>query len=197
MEGSTTLSDTVDTKTTGLTGRCPRRYWNWVVQMNEYQKSRFSLNMVRSMFNTVTGKKIAIFGFAFKKDTGDTRETAAAFIARDLVEEQARVHVYDPQVSRESMFAEFKYTLNLSEETKPGLGELVVTSPDAYSAAQGAHAIAIATEWDEFKTLDYKKIYDCMAKPAFVFDGRNIVDAAALREIGFTVYSIGKPVGMK
>ena len=100
--------------------------------------------MVRSMFNTVTGKKIAIFGFAFKKDTGDTRETAAAFIARDLVEEQARVHVYDPQVSRESMFAEFKYTLNLSEETKPGLGELVVTSPDAYSAAQGAHAIAIA-----------------------------------------------------
>merc|ERR1719324_1536335 len=172
-------------------------YWNWVVQMNEYQKSRFSLNMVRSMFNTVTGKKIAIFGFAFKKDTGDTRETAAAFIARDLVEEQARVHVYDPQVSRESMFAEFKYTLNLSEETKPGLGELVVTSPDAYSAAQGAHAIAIATEWDEFKTLDYKKIYDSMAKPAFVFDGRNIVDAAALREIGFTVYSIGKPVGMK
>ena len=107
--------------------------------MNEYQKSRFSLNMVRSMFNTVTGKKIAIFGFAFKKDTGDTRETAAAFIARDLVEEQARVHVYDPQVSRESMFAEFKYTLNLSEETKPGLGELVVTSPDAYSAAAGAH----------------------------------------------------------
>merc|ERR1711924_504295 len=102
-----------------------------------------------------------------KKDTGDTRETAAAFIARDLVEEQARVHVYDPQVSRESMFAEFKYTLNLSEETKPGLGELVVTSPDAYSAAQGAHAIAIATEWDEFKTLDYKKIYDSMAKPAF------------------------------
>ena len=172
-------------------------YWNQVVSMNDWQKRRFSQMMVRRMFNTVTGKKIAIFGFAFKKDTGDTRETAAAFIARDLVEEQARVHVYDPQVSRESMFAEFKYTLNLSEETKPGLGELVVTSPDAYSAAQGAHAIAIATEWDEFKTLDYKKIYDSMAKPAFLFDGRNIVDAAALREIGFTVYSIGKPVGMK
>ena len=165
--------------------------------MNDWQKRRFSQMMVRRMFNTVTGKKIAIFGFAFKKDTGDTRETAAAFIARDLVEEQARVHVYDPQVSRESMFAEFKYTLNLSEETKPGLGELVVTSPDAYSAAAGAHAIAIATEWDEFETLDYKKIYDSMAKPAFLFDGRNIVDAAALREIGFTVYSIGKPVGMK
>lgn len=171
-------------------------YWNWVCKMNDYQKSRFSLNIVKSMFNTVTGKKIAIFGFAFKKDTGDTRETAAAFIARDLVEEQARVHVYDPQVSRETMMMEFKYTLNLSEETKPGLNDLVITSPDPYSAAAGSHAIAIATEWDEFKTLDYKKIYDSMAKPAFVFDGRNIVDADALRKIGFTVYCIGKPVGM-
>merc|ERR1711871_62526 len=100
-------------------------YWHQVVLMNDYQKKRFARNMVARMFNTVTGKKIAVFGFAFKADTGDTRETAAAFIARDLVEEQARVHVYDPQVSRESMFAEFKYTLNLSEETKPGLGELV------------------------------------------------------------------------
>merc|ERR1712078_843657 len=163
-----------------------------VVQMNEYQKSRFSLNMVRSMFNTVTGKKIAIFGFAFKKDTGDTRETAAAFIARDLVEEQARVHVYDPQVSRESMFAESKYTLNLSEETKPGLGELVVTSPDAYTAAEGAHAIAILTEWDEFKTLDYKRIYDSMQKPAFLFDGRNLVNIPEAQAIGFTVWSVGQ-----
>merc|ERR1711966_336080 len=91
------------------------------------------------------------------------------------------------------MFAEFKYTLNLSEETKPGLGELVVTSPDAYSAAQGAHAITIATEWDEFKTLDYKKIYDSMAKPAFLFDGRLIMDHKALRDIGFEVHAIGKP----
>ena len=83
------------------------------------------------------------------------------------------------------------------QAASPSAASTVVTSPDAYSAAQGAHAIAIATEWDEFKTLDYKKIYDSMAKPAFLFDGRNIVDAAALREIGFTVYSIGKPVGMK
>ena len=169
-------------------------YWNWVVQMNEYQKSRFSLNMVRSMFNTVTGKKIAIFGFAFKKDTGDTRETAAAFIARDLVEEQARVHVYDPQVSRESMFAEFKYTLNLSEETKPGLGELVVTSPDAQrrrGRARHRHRDRVGRVQDPRLQEDLR----LMAKPAFLFDGRNIVDAAALREIGFTARPIGKPVG--
>jgi len=171
-------------------------YWNWVVQMNEYQKNRFSRNIVKTMFNTVTGKKIALFGFAFKKDTGDTRETAAAFVARDLLDEQARVHVYDPQVDRETMMTEFKYTLNLTEATKPGFSDLVVTSPDPYAAADGAHAIAIVTEWDEFKTLDYAKIYASMAKPAFVFDGRNIVDADKLRAIGFQVYSIGKPTGM-
>ena len=74
VEDSTTLSDAVDTKTTGLTGRCPRRYWNWVVQMNEYQKSRFSLNMVRSMFNTVTGKKIAIFCVEINQCVGCTRQ---------------------------------------------------------------------------------------------------------------------------
>jgi len=93
-------------------------YWNQVVKMNEWQKRRFSQMMVRRMFNTVTGKKLAIFGFAFKKDTGDTRETASAFVMRDLIEEMAKLHVYDPQVKREQMFEEFKYTLNLSEETK-------------------------------------------------------------------------------
>jgi len=89
-----------------------------------------------------------------------------------------------------------RYTLNLTETTKPGFGEYVITSPDPYSAAEGAHAIAVVTEWDEFKTLDYQKIYDSMAKPAFLFDGRNIIDAAKCRAIGFQVYSIGKPVGM-
>ena len=169
-------------------------YWNWVVKMNDYQKSRFSLNMVKTMFNTVTSKKIAMFGFAFKKDTGDVRETAAAFVARDLVEEQAFVHVYDPKVTRESMLGELKYTLNLTEQTNPNLSTHLITSPSALQAAEGAHAIAIMTEWDEFKTLDYQKIYDSMSKPAFLFDGRNIVDGDKLRKIGFQVYQIGKPV---
>jgi UDPglucose 6-dehydrogenase len=65
---------------------------------------------------------------------------------------------------------------------------------DAYEAAKGAHGICILTEWDEFKTLDYQKIYDDMQKPAFVFDGRNVVDVDKLRQIGFIVYSIGKPL---
>ncbi|KAJ1456970.1 UDP-glucose/GDP-mannose dehydrogenase family, NAD binding domain-containing protein [Pelagophyceae sp. CCMP2097] len=169
-------------------------YWNWVVKMNDYQKERFTRNMVKTMFNTVTSKKIALFGFAFKKDTGDVRETAAAFICRDLVAEQANVHVYDPQVPRSAMMEEFKYTLNLTEESQPGFGKYITTSTDPYAAAEGAHAIAVVTEWDEFKTLDYQRIYDKMSKPAFIFDGRNIVDADALRAIGFQVYCIGKPV---
>lgn len=169
-------------------------YWNQVIQMNEYQKKRFSKQMVKAMFNTVTGKKITVFGFAFKKDTGDTRETASAFICRDLLEEQAKVFVYDPQVKREDMFMEFKYTLNVTPVTVPGLDDAIVTMTDPYEAAAGSHAIAILTEWDEFKTLDYQKIYDSMAKPAFIFDGRNIVNSEELRKIGFEVYAIGKPV---
>merc|ERR1711916_277269 len=115
---------------------------------------RFAHKIVQSMFNTVTGKKIAIFGFAFKKDTGDTRETAAAFVMKDLLAEQAQMSVYDPKVTREQMLTEFKYTLNVSHENTPNLDKLVVTCSNAAEAAKGAHAIAVMTEWDEFSTLD-------------------------------------------
>jgi len=168
-------------------------YWHQVVLMNEYQKRRFAHKMVRSMFNTVTGKKIAIFGFAFKKDTGDTRETAAAFVMKDLLDERANMQVYDPQVTREVMFEEFKYTLDVSPSTVPDLEKMIVTCGSAMEAATGAHAIAVMTEWDEFATLDYEAIYAVMAKPAFIFDGRNILPHAAMRKIGFEVYAIGKP----
>jgi UDPglucose 6-dehydrogenase len=168
-------------------------YWHQVIKMNDWQKKRFSTNMVSRMFNTVTSKKICVLGFAFKKDTGDTREAAAAFVCRDLLEEQAFIHVYDPKVTRAQMLAEMDYTLHVNHETNPKLDELLITSPDPYTAAEGSHAVAILTEWDEFKTYDYKKIYASMSKPAFIFDGRNILDHAALREIGFEVYCIGKP----
>ena len=168
-------------------------YWNHVIIMNDYQKKRFSEKMVSCMFNTVTGKKIAILGYAFKKDTGDVRETPSMFVVRDLVMEQAKIHVYDPQVSREDMWTEMDYTCNLNESTHPGVEAAVTTSPDAYAATEGAHALAVLTEWDEFKDLDYERIYKSMAKPAFVFDGRNILDHEALRKIGFEVHAIGKP----
>lgn len=168
-------------------------YWHQVVLMNDYQKRRFAHNIVKTMFNTITGKRIAIFGFAFKKDTGDTRETASAYVMKDLLDERALLSVYDPKVIRDEMFNEFNYTLNVNSTTIPGLESMVETSPSAIAAATGAHAIAIMTEWDEFTTLDYSEIFKVMSKPAFIFDGRNIVDHAKLRDIGFEVFAIGKP----
>lgn len=169
-------------------------YWNHVVLMNDYQMNRFSRNIVSTMFNTITGKKIAIFGFAFKKDTGDTRETAAAYVMKDLLDERANLAVYDPQVERAQMFEEFNYTLNVTSATVPGLEDMIKTVGSAMEAAVDAHAIAVMTEWDEFAKLDYQKIYEVMAKPAFIFDGRNILPHDKLRDIGFEVYAIGKPV---
>jgi UDPglucose 6-dehydrogenase len=168
-------------------------YWNQVILMNDYQKKRFSEKMVAKMFNTVTGKKIAMFGYAFKKDTGDVRETPAMFVLRDLLQEQAKIHVYDPQVKREDMWSEMDYTCGVNHTNTPHLDASVITATDPYEAAAGAHAICIMTEWDEFKHYDYTKIYASMAKPAFIFDGRNIVDHAKLREIGFEVHAIGHP----
>jgi len=145
------------------------------------------------MFNTITGKKIALLGFAFKKDTGDVRETAAAWVAKYLLDEKASVHIYDPKVSEEAMFEELNYTCDVNEKTMSDLKKNIhITNKDVYAVAKDAHAIAIVTEWDEFKTLDYYKIYDSMVKPAFLFDGRNILDHAALRKIGFEVHAIGK-----
>jgi len=157
-------------------------YWHQVIVMNDYQKTRFATNMVHSMFNTVSGKKIAVLGFAFKKDTGDTRETPAIDVCRSLMLEKAKLAIYDPKVSREQIYAD------LGKESM----ENIMIDEDAYIACTGAHAIAVVTEWDTFKTLDYKRIYDTMQKPAFIFDGRNILDHDMLESIGFQVYAIGK-----
>lgn len=168
-------------------------YWHQVVLMNDHQKHRFANNIVRTMFNTVTGKKLAILGFAFKKDTGDTRESAAAYVMKDLLDERALLSVYDPKVTREQMMMEFDYTLGLNEHTLPGMDKMITTCSSAMEAVKDAHAIAVMTEWDEFATLDFQAVYDAMSKPAFVFDGRNILPHAELRKIGFEVYAIGKP----
>ncbi|MET0262357.1 MAG: UDP-glucose 6-dehydrogenase [Rariglobus sp.] len=159
-------------------------YWNGVVSMNDYQKRRFSAKIVRSLFNTVADKRIAVFGFAFKKDTNDTRESAAINVVRDLLSEHANVVVYDPKVPAE----EIQTDVLGKGQTSPRL----TIAASAYEAAEGAHAIAIVTEWDEFKTLDYTKIFNGMHKPAFLFDGRNIVDLAKLRAIGFRAHGIGR-----
>jgi UDPglucose 6-dehydrogenase len=163
-------------------------YWEAVIRMNDWQKSRFVNRIVRTLFNTVTEKKIAVLGFAFKKDTNDTRESAAIYVCRDLLLEKAHLHVYDPKVSPETIREELAY-VGVPRET---LDRYLVVETDAYAACDKAHAIAVLTEWDEFRELDFARIHASMFKPAFVFDGRNILDAAKLGELGFELYSIGK-----
>ncbi|XP_043724544.1 UDP-glucose 6-dehydrogenase 1 [Telopea speciosissima] len=175
-------------------------YWKQVISMNDYQKNRFVNRVVSSMFNTVSGKKIAVLGFAFKKDTGDTRETPAIDVCKGLVGDKAQLSIYDPQVNGDQIQRDLSmnkfdwdHPLHL-QPMSPTSVKQVSVSWDAYEATKDAHGICILTEWDEFKTLDYQKIYDNMQKPAYVFDGRNIVNVEKLREIGFIVYSIGKPL---
>jgi UDPglucose 6-dehydrogenase len=133
------------------------------------------------MFNTVAEKRIALFVFAFKADTGDTRESPAIDVAKQLVEEQAKVVITDP-----------KALDNAKNDLAAVLSRIELVA-DPYAAAKGAHAIAVCTEWEEYRVLNYHAIFDGMEKPAFIFDGRNILDNRKLFEIGFNVFPLGKP----
>lgn len=159
-------------------------YWQSVVSINDWQKSRFTTRIVKSLFNTVAGKRIAIWGFAFKKDTNDTRESAAIAICRDLLTEMAEVVVYDPKVPADQIRRDV-----LGPD---GENDRLVIVDSAESAAKDAHAIAVVTEWDAFKAIDFAEVYANMPKPAFLFDGRNLLDLEKLRAIGFTASAIGK-----
>jgi len=170
-------------------------YWEQVIILNDYQKRRFAKKIISSLFNTVSDKKIAFLGWAFKKDTNDTRESAAIYVAEHLIEDGAQIHVYDPKVSEAKIIADMIYLWELNGLTEQKIASklkqlFVYQSP--IEALDQAHAIAVLTEWDEFKTYDWNAIYSSMYKPAFVFDGRNILDANRLEEIGFKVKRIGK-----
>lgn len=155
-------------------------YWEQVVRMNDYQARRFVGNMLAAMFNTVADKKIAILGFAFKANTGDTRESPAIAVCCQLLEEHARLRIHDPKALGNAR-------LDLEDA-----GGDISYCEDPYDAVKGAHAIALLTEWDSFRKLDFRRIYDLMEKPAFLFDGRNLLDHQKLYEIGFNVYPIGQ-----
>ena len=160
-------------------------YWEGVVRMNDWQKSRFTRKIVSTLFNTVSGKRIAVLGFAFKKDTNDTRESPAIAVVRGLLDENATVVVYDPKVPA----ADIRRDALGSDHAD----ERLVVAHSAAEAAAGAHGLAVLTEWDEFAVLDFPAIYAAMQKPAFVFDGRNVLPRAELERIGFRVFAIGKP----
>jgi UDPglucose 6-dehydrogenase len=157
------------------------RYWESVVAMNDYQMHRFVLHMIKSMFSTVAKKRIVLLGFAFKADTGDTRESPAIYVAGKLLDEHVSLVVSDPKALDNAR-------RDIGERAKD-----VVFEINPYNAAKGAHAVAVMTEWEEYRNLDYKKIYDSMEKPAFIFDGRNILDHRLLYDIGFNVFPMGKP----
>ncbi|EIE24160.1 UDP-glucose 6-dehydrogenase [Coccomyxa subellipsoidea C-169] len=180
-------------------------YWHSVIQINDYQKHRFVEMVIGSMFNTVSGKKIAILGFAFKKDTGDTRETPAIDVCHGLIADDARLSIYDPQVQQDQIFRDLSMPkFQWDHPMLPNgaqvpfssreIDRTVSVSSDPYKACAGSHALCVMTEWDEFKALDFDRIFASMSKPAFVFDGRNILDHERLRSIGFIVYALGKPL---
>lgn len=163
-------------------------YWEQVIKLNDHQKRRFASNIVKTLYNTVSGKKIAFLGWAFKKDTNDTRESAAIYVADYLLNEQAEIVVFDPKVSEEQIYADLDYLNSRDPEMNRKLVKVVNSSEEA---CQDAHAVAVLTEWDVFKSLDWVSVYEQMYKPAFVFDGRKILDKQQMNEIGFKFYAIG------
>ncbi|NBL64805.1 nucleotide sugar dehydrogenase [Flavobacterium sp. NST-5] len=163
-------------------------YWEQVIIMNDHQKRRFAQKIVSTLYNTVSGKKIAFLGWAFKKDTNDTRESAAIYVADELINEQAQLAVYDPKVEAHQIYNDLNYLGNRTvDENKSS----VSVTKNPYEAMGNSHAVAVLTEWDEFRDYDWQKIYDKMLKPAFIFDGRNILNAEKLKEIGFIYHGIG------
>lgn len=165
-------------------------YWQQVIDMNEYQKHRFSQKIIECLFNTVSDKTIAVLGFAFKKNTGDTRETPAISVCKTLLDEGAKLNIYDPKVEPTQIYTDLT-TAHVTDNPEY-VQKAVQIFTDPYTAVLGCHAVVICTEWDEFVALDYVKIYETMMKPAYIFDGRKILDHEALQKLGFHVQTIGK-----
>ena len=163
-------------------------YWEQVIIMNDHQKRRFAANIVKKLYNTVSGKKIAFLGWAFKKDTNDTRESAAIYVADYLLNEQAEIVIYDPKVRPDQVYSDLDYLNSRTEQENRDRVKVVGTP---YEACKDAHAVAVLTEWDEFKSLDWTKVYQSMLKPAFLFDGRKLLERKTKEEIGFEFYAIG------
>lgn len=166
-------------------------YWEQVVIMNNYQKHRFAKQIINTLFNTVSGKKIAFLGWAFKKDTNDTRESAAIYVAQELMYDKAEIHVFDPKVTNERILDDLKIIAASTEEFEAMKSQIHFHN-EPYSAMSGAHATVVLTEWDEFKSYKWSLVFEDMLKPAFIFDGRNVLDAKKMNELGFKYKGIGK-----
>ena len=163
-------------------------YWHQVILMNDHQRSRFTRLIIKTLYNTVSGKIISFLGWAFKKDTNDTRESSAIYIADLLIDEHAIVRVYDPKVTATQMHCDLN---RLNSRSKKENEKYLIYRDNPYDALEGCHAVAIMTEWDDFKKYDWNEIYKKMEKPAFIFDGRNILNRYEMEKIGFVYKGIG------
>ncbi|KAG5678832.1 hypothetical protein PVAND_008466 [Polypedilum vanderplanki] len=166
------------------------QYWQKVIDMNEYQKERFAHKIIECLFNTVNEKRISVLGFAFKKNTGDTRETPAISVCKVLLDEGAKLNIYDPKVEKSQIINDLTSprVTDFPDETRKS----IEIFSDPYAAVENTHAIVICTEWDEFVELDYNRILQSMMKPAYIFDGRKILNHEELQDLGFHVITIGK-----
>ena len=169
-------------------------YWERVISMNDYQKNRFASLIKKTMFNTLNQKKIVMLGWAFKKDTNDSRESAAIYVTDNLLDEGANVVVCDPKVSLDKIKEDliFLWEYRNEDSKKIKLKNISKSDEFDYAIYEDADAIAVVTEWDSFKNLDFSKIYNNMKKPAFIFDGRKILNQDKLIKIGFECFEIGK-----
>lgn len=171
-------------------------YWHKVIEMNDYQRTRAAHRIVKCLHSTVDNKRLAIFGFAFKANTGDTRESSAKYICLQLLEESAKLRVYDPKVPHDKIRQDLNVCNRRSKQVDKdhnhnNLADSVEVFDDPYECTQECHAIIICTDWSEFAHYDYSRIYQSMVKPAYIFDGRRLLNADSMRKIGFNVESIG------
>ena len=157
-------------------------YWEQVVDINQWQQNRISSLVIRNLFGTLSNKKLAIYGFSFKANTNDTRESPSINVSKNLLQEGAKLSFYDPKVSEKQILSEFENNRNEKN---------VLVNNTALKAAEGADAIIVLTEWEEFNNLDWEDIFEIMRKPAWVFDTRVFLDKQYLKNIGFKVWSLG------
>ncbi|MEN9877155.1 MAG: UDP-glucose 6-dehydrogenase [Cyanobacteriota bacterium] len=160
-------------------------YWQQVVELNSWQQQRIARLVVQKLFNTVSGKRIALLGFAFKADTNDTRESPAIRIAKELLEEGAQLAIHDPKVDSGQI------QQDLGQPPAAGEGQWLAAI-DPLEACRGADAVLILTEWTSFRSLDWPALAAVMRRPAWLFDARAIADAAAARAAGLQVWRVGE-----
>ena len=149
-------------------------YWHQVIRINDYQKDRFAQKIIDHFAGDLTGKKIAILGWAFKANTNDSRESSAIYVAEKLFRAGAILEIYDPMVSKESIFRDIDFYWESSKTKDLNLRISVINSINTLDLS--IDALAILTEWDAFKNIDFSK--------TIVFDGRGVISSST--------YSIGK-----